>query len=160
MNHCFAKVGVIMHIRALIKDLWEKAGAVRNPKVREFLKFMEKETEDCWENCIREFRQKYYDLFDLLVPPLLNSDDKLLRLNLIRRADLTRPQEVKLLSRLAQKAAPQEDELELRELAGLRNPELRRILVRRKDLTYEVRQVLQPSPRSLPRAANIAAPRR
>lgn len=135
-----------MHIRELIKQRWAEAGlyASKKRKVQAFLAYIEEHPEHSCEQYIATFREQFADLTGEIVPPLLQSDDKLLRLLLIRNADLSRPREVKLLKELAQTADPLADEPELLALARLGHRGVSEVLAQREGLGGEVRQLLQP----------------
>lgn len=120
-----------MHIRDLVKQRWADEGfyASRNTKIQAFLKYIEDNPLECWDKYIKEFREHYYDLFDELIPPLMKTRDKLLRMILIRNVDLTKPKELKLLKDFTKKANPRDDEPELLAIAKLEH----------KGLTAELR---------------------
>ena len=95
-----------------------------------------------WEHGLQEFRERYYDAFDHVVPPLLQSDDKLLRLMLIRHADLSKRRELNLLKRFAETADPIRDEPELLAIASLGHKSLDRAIRARGGLTPDLRQAV------------------
>jgi len=133
-----------MHIRELVKRTWQDAGLykTRNQKLQTFLKYFDEHPELCWDDLIQEFRTHHYDLFDDLIPPLLKVNDKLLRLTLIRKADLKRSQELNLLNQFVKQASPLNDELELAAIAQRQHKTLVDELRKRSDLPREVYRVL------------------
>ena len=133
-----------MHIRELVKQKWQESGLYesQNEKVQAFLKYFDEHSELCWSEVLREFRERYYEGFNDLVPPLLDIDDKLLRLMIVRKADLNQGQEVELLSELVRKADPLKNEPELSAIARRRHTRLTAELQKRQDLTEELRRVV------------------
>ena len=76
------------------------------------------------------------------MPPLLQSEDKLLRLTLIRHADVSKRRELNLLKRLAQAADSIRDEPELRAILALGHKNLEREIRERADLTADLRRAV------------------
>ena len=134
-----------MHIRDLVKRIWTKKGlyASRNDKVRDFLKYFDDNPELCWDELIKVFREQYYDLFPQLIPPLADTEDKLLRITLIRKADLKKRQELNLVKKSIKKAKPEADEPELLNIAKLGHKGLTTELRKLRNLTPELRRTLQ-----------------
>lgn len=133
-----------MHIRELMRQRWAEEGlyASKKSKLRAFLAYIDEHPEHSCEQYIQTFREQYYDLLGEIVPPLLATNDKLLRLMLIRNADVTRPKELKLLKEVAQTADPTADEPELLALARLGHKSVSAILNKRADLSLAVRDLL------------------
>lgn len=149
-----------MHIRDLVKQKWADEGlyASKKAKVQAFLKYIEDKPLECWDEYVKEFRDHYYNLFDELVPPLMKTRDKLLRLIIIRNVDLSKPKEVKLIKEFVKKADPIEDEPELLNIAKIGHKGLSAELCKCKGLTDEVRKILQPPPPTSKAAKNIVIP--
>lgn len=130
---------------------WREAGLYESqqPEVKAFLAFFEQHPELCWDEMIAAFREKHYRAFAQVVPPLLDIDDKLLRLALIGRADLQRRQELALVKTFIQQADPVNDERELLMIARMKHKGVAQELGKRGDLTPRVRRyvVAQPTPK-------------
>jgi hypothetical protein len=127
---------------AAMRKIWRKEGLYQSqsPTMRDFLAAIDSESD--WERGLQEFRDKHYGLFDQIVPPLLQSEDKLLRLLLIRHADVRKRRELNLLKRLAQTADPIRDEPELLAILSLGHKSLDRDIRDRADLTANLRQAV------------------
>src|SRR5215213_7278987 len=101
-----------MHIRDLVLRIWAEQGlnARRNARLHAFLTDQVEHPDRSLEDTLTSIRTDYNDLFALLVPPLLETGDKLLRVTLIRNADLNNPKELRLLNAFVRRADPGEDE--------------------------------------------------
>lgn len=132
------------YVCAAIRKIWRKEGLYESPSptMRSFLASVDSESN--WERGLQEFREKHYGLFDQIVPPLLQSEDKLLRLMVIRHADVSKRRELNLLKRLAQTADPIRDEPELLAILSLGHKSLDREIRERADLTANLRQAVGP----------------
>ena len=132
------------HVCAAMRKIWRKAGLYESKArtIRNFLDFVGSEPPPDWENGLQEFREKHYAAFDQVVPPLLQSDDKLLRIMLIRHADLSKRRELNLLIRFARTADPIRDEPELLAMVSLGHKSLDRAIRERGDLTPNLRQAV------------------
>jgi hypothetical protein len=132
------------YVCAAMRKIWRKAGLYESKTrtIRDFLDFVGAEPPSDWEHGLQEFRDRYYDAFDQVVPPLLQSDDKLLRLMLIRHADLSKRRELNLLKRFAETADPIRDEPELLAIATLGHKSLDRAIRERGGLTPNLRQAV------------------
>jgi hypothetical protein len=130
------------YVCAAMRKIWRKKGLYQSqsPTMQSFLAAIDSEPD--WERGLQEFREKHYGLFDQVVPPLLQSEDKLLRLTLIRHADVSRRRELNLLKRLAQTADPMRDEPELLAILSLGHKSLDREIRERADLTANLRQAV------------------
>src|SRR5688572_27757109 len=130
------------YVCAAIRKIWRKEGLYQSqsPTMRSFIAVIDSETD--WERGLQEFREKHYGLFDQVVPPLLQSEDKLLRLLLIRHADVSKRRELNLLKRLAQTADPIRDEPDLLAILSLGHKSLDREIRERADLTANLRQAV------------------
>jgi hypothetical protein len=136
------------HVCAAMRKIWRKAGLYESKTraVRDFLDFVGSEPPPDWERGMREFRKTHYDVFDQVVPPLLQSDDKLLRIMLIRHADPSKRRELNLLKRLAQSLDPIRDEPELLAMVALGHKTLDRAIRERGDLTPNLRHAVGCQP--------------
>jgi hypothetical protein len=130
------------YVCAAMRKIWRKEGLYQSqsPTMQSFLAAIDSESD--WERGLQEFREKHYGLFDQIVPPLLQSEDKLLRLLLIRHADVSKRRELNLLKRLAQTADPMRDEPELLAILSLGHKSLDREIRARADLTAHLRQAV------------------
>ena len=133
-----------VHVCAVIRKIWRRAGLHQSkaPTIRSFLDFIASEPTPDSERGLREFREKHYDGFDRIVLPLLQSEDKLVRITLIRHADLSRRRELNLLKRFVETADPIHDEPELLAVLSLRHKSLDRAIRQRADLTPNLRQAV------------------
>lgn len=150
-----------MHIRDLVKQRWADEGfyASKDTKIQAFLKYIDDNPLECLDGYIKEFRKNYYDLFEKLVSPLMKTRDKLLRIIIIRNADLKKPKELKLLKEFVKRANPREDEQELLCVAKLGHKELTAVIRKHKDLTDDLRRVLKPPTLTARKAKNIVVPK-
>ncbi len=146
-----------MYLRDLAKRKWREAGLYKSKKssVQSFLKYIEDNPLDCWDESIKVFRKRFYDAFDDLVPPLLDTDDKLMRLIVIRRLNAKNRKELDLLKKLAKDLDAHEHELELKAVALVRNKSVLSVLKSRQDLSMEVRHIFEPIPERHRHATNI-----
>ena len=132
------------HVCAAMRKIWRRTGLYESKArtIRNFLDFVGSEPPQDWENGLKEFRDKHYAAFDQIVPPLLQSDDKLLRIMLIRHADLSKRRELNLLVRFARTADPIRDEPELLAMVSVGHKSLDRAIRERGDLTPTLRQAV------------------
>src|SRR5262249_40999531 len=107
--------GSSMYLRDLVKAQWTQAGlyARKDAHLQSFLQHIDNTLMECWDDYVALFRRDSYDLFDSLIPPLIHSDDKLLRLALIRYADVRQPKELTALRTFIRQADPVNDRPEL-----------------------------------------------
>lgn len=134
-----------MHQRDAVKAAWAAAGLYRSKdaKLREFLKYVDGLSKECWPEAVKKARSDYSAYIPQLVEPLWQTGDKLLRVNLIRYADLSRKDERELLGRLSRNLKAQEDGPELSAIVyGGTKPLLAEIL-KRKDLPAGLRAVAE-----------------
>ena len=133
------------YVCAVMRKIWRKAGLYRSqaPSMQSFLAFINSEPIPDWEHALLEFREKHYGLFDQVVPPLLQSDDKLVRIAVVRHADLSKRRELNLLKRFAQNADPIHDEPELLAIVALGHESLAREIRARGDLTPDLRRAVR-----------------
>lgn len=88
-----------MHQRDLVREVWGDAGLYRrnDAKLQRFLKLVDDQSTDCWPELAAEARANYPEYIDELVRPIWNSGDELLRLNLLRHAELSNKHNQKLV---------------------------------------------------------------
>jgi hypothetical protein len=115
-----------------------------------FAATMRDNPEACWEDMVPEFRAKYYDALEELIPPLLALDDPLITLNLVRFADPTSPREVELLRQLIGQCDPDRHQHSLRALAEMGQPELLRALHQKQGMPDVVKEALAAQPAAPP----------
>ena len=134
-----------MHIYEIVKHKWREAGLYKSPKVkvRSFLKYFDTNPNKCWDDYIETFRKDYYEVFNDLVHPLLKTDDKLLLLTLIRKANLKNRNELNLLKKFARECDHIKDKLELIEIAKLKHKGINSELRKRKILPSEARRLVE-----------------
>lgn len=125
-----------MSLREFVKKQWSDARLYTHgdARVGEFLEHFEEHPAECWETAVPLFRQKYYTLFDQVVPPLVNSSDKLLRLQLILHSDPSQPRELRMLREFVRHADPVADRPELKAIARLKHPALDKEIAGRPEL--------------------------
>ncbi|HET7461557.1 MAG TPA: hypothetical protein VFJ82_09910 [Longimicrobium sp.] len=92
-----------MSQRQLVWRALAEAGVLDSPdpKVQAWLKMVRERSDLCWGDMVEEFRTKYYDVYEKVVPALEKSDDAFIRNMLIKHADPDRPKERQLLKTLA-----------------------------------------------------------
>ena len=131
-----------MHIRDLVKQRWADAGlyARKNARLQSFLKHVEDTPSDCWDEYAAVLRRDYADLYDLLIPPLMTTDDKLLRVMLLRQVDVSQPKELAIVRDFVARADPVADRPELNVLIARDDAVLRKELRARPELV-EVKPV-------------------
>jgi len=135
-----------MYLRDEVRERWAAEGVLdrKDPRVEEFLAYINTHPAECWDEYVALFRKDYYDLFDKLVPPLLKSRDKVLRSALIARADPSKPKELDALKQLIRVADPVSDEPELLAIARRGGKKLVTEMKRRKKLTPALVAKLEP----------------
>jgi hypothetical protein len=115
-----------MHQRGLVKQAWQAAGLYdgKDPALPAFLRLLDATATDCWPQLIAECRKNFAAYKAKLADPIWNTGDKLLRLNLIRSADLALPDEAAILQKYVAKCDPQRDALELNAFVQTGSPQL------------------------------------
>src|SRR5213594_4063258 len=100
-----------MYQKDAAKAAWTAAGLYRSKdaKLRKFLKYFDDSPMDCWPEVVKKARSDYSEYMEQLVQPLWQTGDKLLRVNLIRYADLSHKNEFELLAKLSHKLKADED---------------------------------------------------
>jgi hypothetical protein len=107
-----------VHQRSAALAAWQAAGIYNKPDLRlqRFFAAFDKSTSECWPALVALARARYGNYKATLASPLWNSGDKLLRLNLIRAADLNQPDELRLLLQFTATCKPATDAPEIRAL--------------------------------------------
>lgn len=134
-----------MFQRILILQKWEEAGLKnsKKKKVRDFIQFVEKNPQLGWVTCAKKFHKDYYDVFDDLIPPIMEIDDNLILLNLIDCCDpKKRRKELNLLKDLVTKTDPQKMQPSLEAVAKLKIPSLSKALRKKPNLPPQVNAIL------------------
>jgi hypothetical protein len=116
-----------MVTREVVKKIWSDAGLYRDadPRLRGLLNYFDEHPDVCWETILPLFREEYYDLYDVVVPPLVNSSDTMLRLQLISRIDPARPKELGTLQDIVAHADASFQRPELKAILALKHPGLK-----------------------------------
>ena len=137
-----------MHIRNLVQRTWQERNfyASRNARLRAFLADQDEHPERPLEDVLASIRMDYPDLFESLVSPLFETQDKLLRVTLIRNADVNSPKDLRLLKAFIRAADPTEDEPELLAMAHLGHRGLTAELRKREPLPASVHTALTAEP--------------
>jgi hypothetical protein len=135
-----------MHLRDLVKQRWAQAGLYdrKDAHLRSFLKHIDSTPLECWDDYVVIFRRQYYDLFDQLIPPLISADDKLLRIALIRQADVTQPKELEALKAFVRAADPARDRPELTAILNRHGAVLQKAFLARPELKPLVKPKAAP----------------
>lgn len=150
-----------MHTRQVAQMIWREAGLYNSgdAQVQAFLKYFDRETDDCWDKVVTRFRREFDDLFDDIVPPLLESSVKTIRVTLIRRVDLRRKKEVHAIRDLIKFLDPHRDAPEILAIAKRKSRALQEELERRKDIVAMLRRQTDYAPNPVkPRRGNMAPP--
>ena len=131
-----------MYICVLMRKLWREAGLYNSRKagVQAFLTFIDAHPDMEWDAGVQAFRMHHYAVLGDIVPPLLASSDKLLRLSLIRSAKPAQRKEFNLLKKFIQDADPMRDEAELLAILELDHKGLSDEIRQRNDLTSTLRR--------------------
>ena len=97
-----------MHVCSLMRKIWREVGLFKSnaAKIQAFIKFIETQSSQDWDRGVQEFRNNHYDVFNDVIPPLMESDDKLLRLLVIHHADPKKRKELNLLKDFARQRQP------------------------------------------------------
>jgi len=133
-----------MNQRELILAAWQKHKATRAPSKKmqmaeEFFGYVEDHPEFCWIQLSEEFRSKYYDAFDEIIPVLMETDDPFIVHNLVRFADLDQAKEVDAAKELATNVDPGRHEVTMARLAGTKNETIRGAVKKRAKLPDSVK---------------------
>lgn len=104
------------------KTIWKafkEAGVLdsTNENTQKLVKHIKLDKDHCWRDFSDDFRKNFYDCFDEIVPPLLEIDDPLIRLALVKYLDPSKPKEKEALARIAKSVNPEIDEVSVKYLA-------------------------------------------
>jgi hypothetical protein len=133
-----------MYQKDLVRKAWADAGLyrTRDPKLRQFLAKVEKCAGDCWPELAEEARTRYPEYIDRLVDPLWKTGDKLVRLNLIRLADLDDTRDRQIVEEFVSKARSTETH-ELQAIARIADLPLLEKVARKRSLPSELRDLVE-----------------
>ena len=92
----------------------------KDEKVQGFLQYLRDCPANCWEQIIPEFKEKYYDCFDTIVPVLARMNDPLIQLVLAQHADASKPKERELLVTMAKEVDVEKNPVLLKRIAALK----------------------------------------
>ncbi len=137
-----------MFQRLMIQKKWEELNLNKSgkKKVRDFIEFVEKNPKKGWKNWADKITGDYYDVFNDLIPPLMNIDSNIINLNLIAHLDPKKYSKVKnLLKEFIKDADPQKMQPTLEAIAKLKIPSLNNALKAKKALPLRVRVILWES---------------
>jgi len=111
-----------MSHKKMIWKEFQRTGILDSPdeKVQGFLQYLRSCRQSCWEQIIPEFKEKYYDCFDTIVPVLARMNDPLIQLVLARHADASKPKERELLVTMAREADADKNPVLLKRIAALK----------------------------------------
>lgn len=132
-----------MYQKAAAKAAWTAAGLYKSKdaKLRDFLKHVETEEQDCWSKLAKRLRANAPEIFGQIVAPLWDSGDKLLRVNIVRHLDPSRKDEHDLLTKLSRRLDPRSDAPELAAIAQSGITAAIEHLVKRNDVPEPIRNV-------------------
>jgi hypothetical protein len=130
-----------MHQRDAARAAWSTAGLTntRDAKLQRFMQAFDALPNDCWPQVVALIRKDYPEYIEKLAAPLWKSGDVLLRVNLIRHADLSRKDEAALIDRLAAGLDVERQRLELSALVEHGSAELLDKVLKRKKLPDSLR---------------------
>lgn len=133
-----------MNQRELILAAWQEHKAKSAPSKHvkladEFFEYVADHPEFCWIQLSEEFRSKYYDAFDEIIPMLMETDDPFIIHNLVRFADLDQPKEVDAAEEIATNVDPGRHEVTMARLAGTKNDKIRGAVKNRTKLPDSVK---------------------
>jgi len=84
-----------MYQRTKIVQAFKEAGLEKskNKKMPVFVRYISENPKICWPDAAKEFREKYFDLYDDVVKVILRTEDALIISNLLKYIDLTKEKE-------------------------------------------------------------------
>ena len=132
-----------MYQKDFIRNLWKSAGLYdeNDSQLQQFLKSLD-DPNQCWKEMTNVCRRNFAPYKAKLAQPILDSDDKLVHLNLIRIASETNDDEMVLIERYVDSSDPKRDQVELRAVALRNIPRLTDALRKKPNLTHEVRKTI------------------
>ncbi len=130
-----------MHQRDAARAVWYAAGLAktRDAKLRCFLQAFDSLPNDCWPQVVALIRNEYPEYIEQLAAPLWKSGDVLMRVNLIRYADLSRKNEAKLIARWTAGLDVEHHRYELAAVVQHGKAELLDMVLKRKKLPDRLR---------------------
>lgn len=149
-----------MHQKDRVKQAWLDAGLYdsKDAKLLEFIQRLDTAPYDCWPELIDECRRNYAEYKSQIVEPILKTGDKLLRLNLLRNADFSFADEVKLTRSFIAQSNPATDSLELKTVILKGTPAMLKDVGRLKNLTPQLKSAVERARASAPAPAAKATP--
>lgn len=122
-----------MSHKKMIWKEFKRAGILdsQDEKVRDFVQYLKGCGARCWEEIIPEFKTKYYDCFDAIVPTLAEMDDPLIQMVLVDHADMSKPKEKALVEQMAQKVNPERNPVLIKRMANFKVANVTTILKNR-----------------------------
>ena len=135
-----------MHQREMIMRAWDQQRANRadtpsKRKADQFFQYMRDNPDLCWDELSQEFRNKYYDAFDEIIPVVLATDDPLILYNLTRYADFNNSKEVEAAHQLIRNVDGEKHQVTLRTLVEKSSDDFVPTLKSKKNLPKSVRAV-------------------
>lgn len=108
-----------MFLRDLVRQTWADAGVYDIPDARlqRFLQYVEAQRVECWPQIAATFRRQFPDYARVLVPPLVEVEDRALRIHLIASVDRNNKDDMALLREAVARADPEQHRFELDALA-------------------------------------------
>ncbi|XHS77630.1 hypothetical protein ACFJGW_18180 [Burkholderiaceae bacterium UC74_6] len=130
-----------MHQRDAARAAWAAAGLTKthDAKLHRFMHAFDALPGDCWPEVVALIRKDFPEYIEQLAAPLWKSGDLLLRVNLIRHADLARKDEAALVGRWAAALDADRHLYELTAVVEQGNAELLDKLLKRKKLPDRMR---------------------
>jgi len=134
-----------MNQRLEILQAWAKysATAYRSSqflKAQAFFQLIADRPDICWDELVTEFRNNYYDAYDVIVPVLLSTDDPLIVHNCVQFADLNNPKEADTVKTIIATVDPEKHQGTLQTLATV--PSMQPVLMKKAQLPDSVRVTL------------------
>jgi hypothetical protein len=148
-----------MYQKDLVKSAWKSAGIYdeNDSKLQQFLKMLDDPTQ-CWAELTDACRRSFAAYKAKLVQPIWNSNDKLVRLTVIRTAAPALEDEMALLEGYIAASDPVRDHVELKAIALKNVPRLSAALMRKPNLTQEIRSTLAAQSALSAAATSAGAP--
>ena len=140
-----------MYQRTKILQAFKEAGLnkSRSKKVRDFLQFLAENPRICWADAAREFRAKYYDIYDAIIPLILGTQDPLIISNLFKHSDLKNEKELTQVKNFIQRADAFRNEVSFKILAERHYAVVADILLKKNKLPESVQAELSIKKREL-----------
>ena len=122
-----------MNQRRLVWKAFKDAGLLdsEDPRVQEVVEHVRSNPDRCWTDFVSDFREDYYDTFDTVIGALEDSNDPMIRNSLIKFADAKQPKEQQLLTKIANEADFEQDEVAAKRLGQHKVSQIDAVLKRR-----------------------------